>query len=91
MKYKYETTTTLIDFDCVLYLCMFIYITRCEETIPVNFFDTRNNFKGGPLSCILNLTGLNCRHRQFDCFKQPSLAVSYTLISMCAVNIFKRC
>ena len=51
MKSKYETTTALIDFGCVPYLCMFIYIIRREEIISVFLTDTRNYFKGGTPSC----------------------------------------
>ena len=38
MKSIYEITTALIDFDCVLYVFMLIYIILCEETNSV----TRN-------------------------------------------------
>ena len=66
---------------------MLIYIVRGEETIPVTrFFDTRNTFKGGKLSCILNLTVLNGRHWEFDCFKRSQLEVLCAYMSMCTVN-----
>ena len=34
-KEIYEKTITIIDFDYVLYLCMFTYIIRYEENISV--------------------------------------------------------
>ena len=46
------------------------------------FFDTHNIFKGGQPSCILNLTVLNRRHSQFDCFERPKLAVMHAYTSM---------
>ena len=52
-------------------------------------FDTQNNLKGGPLSCIGKFTVLNARHWQFDCFEWPSLAVLYVYTSIRAANIFK--
>ena len=67
MKSKYKTTNTLIDFNNIN-LCMFIYITCCEETISVNKNYTCNIFKGEPVSFIINLAILNghrwhfCRH-----------------------------
>ena len=42
-KEIYKISTTLIYFDfnftlCLLYLCIIIYIIRCEETISVTIF-----------------------------------------------------
>ena len=71
---------------------VFIYVQIYITLWVINFlfiFDTCNNFKGGPPSSILNLNVLNVRHRQYDCFKRPSLTVSYTYMSMCGVNNFK--